>query len=327
LSFVFLQDNVHIVSGSLDGTLRKWDCETGLFVGEPWKVEDGVCSLALSPDGETIVCGGSDGSVQRWDTNGQKLKGIWTGHSEAVWSLSWSPRGRHLASGSSDGTLLIRKAESGKVEVGPINANQGRVLSVAYSPLGDRIASGGENNISIWDSHTGELLVTPIEAYVFSIVWSLDGSKLYSGGSCTSVFDSTSGTELHRFQHDEVLCSIALSPKHNLLAGVGNNGIAQLWDTKSYQPLGQPFYQRYDVTLRCVSFSPDGRYLAYSREDGKVTLRIVNDSASELPVLATNPLGSTQQEVMPESQSSSYHNVSILAFNFLSSSQNHRRSM
>ena len=34
-SFVFLHDNVHIVSGSDDGTMRKWDCETGLLVGEP----------------------------------------------------------------------------------------------------------------------------------------------------------------------------------------------------------------------------------------------------------------------------------------------------
>ena len=79
-SFVFLQDNVHIVSGSKDGTMRKWDCETGLLVGEPWKVEDTVYSLALSPDGETIACGRGDGSVQRWNTNGQMMEDIWTGH-------------------------------------------------------------------------------------------------------------------------------------------------------------------------------------------------------------------------------------------------------
>jgi len=35
-SFVFLQDNVHVVSGSFDGTMHKWDCGTGLLVGEPW---------------------------------------------------------------------------------------------------------------------------------------------------------------------------------------------------------------------------------------------------------------------------------------------------
>jgi len=245
------------------------------------------------------------------------MEAIWTGHSGWVRALSWSPSGRHLASGSSDGIILIRKTESGEVEVGPINANQGSVWSVAYSPSGDRIASGGRN-ISIWDSHTGGLLVGPIQANVTSVVWSSDGSKLYSGRyHFTCVFDSTSGTELHRFQHDHFLYSIALSPKHNLLAGVGWRGIAQLWDTESYQPLGQPFYPGDINHLYCVSFSPDGRYLAYSGQSGKFTLRMVKDSAQELPVpqaFSINPPDGTQQEVLPKSPSSSCLDVSILAF-------------
>ena len=101
-----------------------------MLVGEPWKVEDKVYALALSPDGEAIACGRGDGSVQRWDTNGQRMKGIWKGHSNVVLSLSWSPSGHHLASGSLDGTILIRRAESGEVEADPINANQ-QVYGVA----------------------------------------------------------------------------------------------------------------------------------------------------------------------------------------------------
>ena len=103
-SFVFLQDNVHIVSGSYDGTMRKWDRKTGLLVGEPWKEKGLVLALALSPDGKTIACGRDDGSVERWDTNGQMKEDIWTGHRGWVRSVSWSPSGGHLASGSDDGT-------------------------------------------------------------------------------------------------------------------------------------------------------------------------------------------------------------------------------
>jgi WD40 repeat protein len=33
--FVFLHDDVYIVSGLVDGTTRKWDYDTGLLVGEP----------------------------------------------------------------------------------------------------------------------------------------------------------------------------------------------------------------------------------------------------------------------------------------------------
>ena len=156
-SFVFLQDNVHIVSGSEDGTMRKWDCETGQLIGEPWKAKRGIFALALSPDGKTIVCGGIDGSVQRWDTNGQMRKHIWIGHRDRVLSLSWSPSGGHLASGSGDGTILVRKVESGAVEVGPIKTNQGKVRSVAYC---DRltVAGGASDEFAhVFDSASGTL--------------------------------------------------------------------------------------------------------------------------------------------------------------------------
>jgi WD40 repeat protein len=302
-SFVFLHDNVHIVSGSLDGTMRKWDCDTGLLVGEPWKGEGrGIRALALSPDGRTIACGRQDGSVQRWNTDGEMIEGVWTGHSGNVRSLSWSPTGSHLASGSEDGTILIRKAKSGEVAVGPIKTDQRWVMSLAYSPSGDRIASGGyDGTICIWDSNTGELVVSRlIEDLVYSvtsIVWSSDGSKLYSASDTFArVFDSVSGTLPHLFPHDNPLWSVALSPKHNVLACVGTD-IAQLWDTESYEPLGPPFCQ--DGNTYFVSFSPDGRYLACGGDDNKVTLWIVQDIAPQL---------------VPESPSSSCLDVSTLTF-------------
>jgi hypothetical protein len=213
------------------------------------------------------------------------------GHSNTVLSVSWSPIGGHIASGSYDGTILIRKAENGTVEVGPIETEQRGVWSLAYSPSGDRIASGGDNKtICIWDSNTGELLVGPIKnlgAWVTSVVWSSDSSKLYSASDkFARVFDSFSGTELHRFEHNDYLNSVALSPKHNLLACVGTGGIAQLWDTESYQPLGKPFSPNDSVDLYYVSFSQDGRYLAFGGDDENITLWMAKDIAPALPVSA-----------------------------------------
>ena len=52
------------------------------------------------------------------------------GHSNTVRSVSWSPCGGHIASGFDDGTILIRKAENGENEVGPIETGQGHVRSL-----------------------------------------------------------------------------------------------------------------------------------------------------------------------------------------------------
>ncbi|OAX34500.1 WD40 repeat-like protein [Rhizopogon vinicolor AM-OR11-026] len=293
-SFVFLHDNVHIVSGSSGGTMRKWNCDTGLLVGKPWKSEGGsINALVLSPDGKTISCGRDKGRIEMWNTDGEMSEDIWTGHSSRVWALSWSPSGSHIASGSSDGTILIRNAGNGEVEleVGPIETQQDGVRSLAYSHSGDRIASGGEDKtICIWNSNTGELLIGPIGGLgdrVTSVVWSLDDSKLYSASDeFARVFDSTSVAELHRFEHDQHLYSVALSPKHNVLVCVGIQGVAQLWDTESHKPLGQPFHKENGRHLRYVSFSRDGQYLAYGGAKCPITLWVVKDITPELPVCA-----------------------------------------
>lgn len=265
--------------------MRKWNYDTGLLVGKPWSAEGGsIYALALSPNGKTIACGRADGSVQRWSTDGKMvLEGAWRGHSDWVRSLSWSPSGDHIASGSDDGTILIRRAKSGVIEVGPIKTKQYRVCALAYSPSGNRIASGGWNTtICIWDSKTGELALGLIQGLgyeVTSVIWSSDSTKLYSASDkIARVFDSTSGALLHCFQHDYILYSIALSPTYNVLVCVGDQGIAQLWDTESHQLLGQPFGQNRHI-LRCASFSRDGRYLACGGHDRTLAMWITNDIA------------------------------------------------
>jgi len=334
-SFVFLHDNVHIVSSSLDGTIRKWNCETGLLIGEPWEAGRGICALALSPNGKIFACGREDGKIQLWNTDGKMIREILTGHSDKVWSLAWSHSGGYIASGFRDGTILFRKTKKREINVRPIETGQGIVCGLAYSPSGDRIASGGlTKTICIWDSKTGRLLVGPIEdlrSNVDSIVWSSDSSKLYSASDeVARVFDSVSGTLLHRFEHHGHLRSLALSPTDNvILACVGGYGVAKLWDTRSLQPLGQPFHQEDGKVLETVSFSPNGRYLAYGGYDYNITLWDVKDIAPEYsaPPALTKLQGAGQQGTDIESPSSSYLDVSTLIYQFPSCSWVHHRPM
>ncbi|KAG1763591.1 hypothetical protein EDD22DRAFT_952200 [Suillus occidentalis] len=169
------------------------------------------------------------------------------------------------------------------------------VQVLAYSPSGERIASGGYNTICIWNAKTAKLVVGPIKtpgAYVTSLVRSSDSTKFYfASDGFARVFDGKSGKLLHRFEHNRVLWSVALSPKHNVLAC----------------QLGQLFHQNHG-DLYYVLFSQDGRYVAYGGSDKKITLWVVRDVAPWLlapTILQKSNRQSAQQETRSNSPSSS----------------------
>ena len=68
-SIAYSPDGKHIVSGSLDKTIRIWDISTYKTVAGPFQGHtDSVWSIAYSPDGKSIVSGSADGSLKVWKT-------------------------------------------------------------------------------------------------------------------------------------------------------------------------------------------------------------------------------------------------------------------
>jgi len=68
LSVAYSPDGSHIVSGSLDKTLRIWDAQTGALIVEPLSGhENSVWSVAYSPDGSRIVSGSYDNTLRLWN--------------------------------------------------------------------------------------------------------------------------------------------------------------------------------------------------------------------------------------------------------------------
>lgn len=108
-SLDFARNGRHIASGSGDRTVRVWDIESGQNV-LTLSIEDGVTTVAISPDGKLVAAGSLDKSVRVWDAHTgylmERLEGS-EGHKDSVYSVAFSPNGRDLVSGSLDKTIKM----------------------------------------------------------------------------------------------------------------------------------------------------------------------------------------------------------------------------
>ena len=103
-------DAKRIVSGHRDGSVRLWDATTCRPIGEPMTGhEDGVNSVAFSPDGGPVVSGGSgcrraeSGTRPPANRSANPLPGV----TKSVSGLAFSPGGQRIASGGWDSTLRL----------------------------------------------------------------------------------------------------------------------------------------------------------------------------------------------------------------------------
>ena len=227
--------------------IRLQDARTGeekmLLTGHTW----GIHSMALSPDGDILASGSEDMTIHLWDMYTGEHKKTLNGHEHRVYSVAFSPDSKTLASGSDDNTIRLWSVDTGEtkriltghagefegVDNGPSSVEG--VKSVAFSPDGKTLASGGGDNvIHLWDVETGKSKMTLIghTHWVFSLAFSPDGKTLASG----SVDSDIRLWDPHTGQHKKTLTghsawirSIAFSPDGKTLASGSDDGSVLLW--------------------------------------------------------------------------------------------------
>lgn len=192
-------DNKRLLSGGPNEALILWDTATG----QPSRSFKGhahtVYSVAVSPDGTRLLSGAADDTVRLWDVAGGELIRTFrftTLRSFPLATAVFSPDGQWVLT-AVERELKLWSAASGE-PIRTFDADPGAIRSVAFSPDGTRVLSGGsDRKVKLWDAATGRLLRTMEghSALIQSVAFSADGTRVISGSTDTTarVWNSATG--------------------------------------------------------------------------------------------------------------------------------------
>ncbi|KAF9222909.1 WD40 repeat-like protein [Gyrodon lividus] len=268
-SVAFLPDGKQVISGSEDSSVRAWRVEDGREVATVISKRGSVLAVAVSGDGRWIATGGSGKTIMIWNAITQETVVELEGHLDRVLSLAFSPDSGKIVSGSDDGTVIVWDTTTSERLAGPLKGHANWVDSVSFSPNGDQIASCDYCDIRIWNSHSGELVISPIQVdSALSLAWTPNGQQLVAGSVLGSIkeFDTSTGSLLAEWNgHDSIVYSIAVSPNGKFIASGSRDATVRLWDTTTRRQICPALH--HDSHVLSVAISPDSSHLVSGGRD------------------------------------------------------------
>ena len=278
-------------SKTLIGCGQLWDLSTGKSQALLTGKFGGIYPAALSPDGKIVASRDNEDIFLSFTHTGVPMT-ILTGHFNRVECIAFSPDGKTIASGSSHQssggnkkpvTIRLWNALTGE-HIRTMTGHSDKVTSIAFSPDGETLASGSEDNtIRMWDPDLGELKFGLIgqKGAITSIVFSPDG-KIIAGGNGMrrneyvknpdvpiQLWNANTGKEITTFAgHSNDVLSITFSPDGKMLASGSMDKTVRLWDIHTAQSIAT--FKGHLHPVYTVAFSPDGKTLASSSGNGTI---------------------------------------------------------
>ena len=263
--------DTNLLAVALSQTVYLWNAGTGdiqelcTFDRTP---DDYVSSVSwVQEGGAHIAIGTSTGATQLWDVEAGRMLRSMDGHSDRVGALAWN---RHLlASGSRDTTITNHDVRVANHKVAKFVGHSQEVCGLAWSPDGEQLASGGNDNLlCLWNASASGVTAprsrfTDHQAAVKALAWSPHERNLLATGGGTAdrtikFWNTSSGSLLNSIDTGSQVCSLKWNPfEKEILSshGYARNQLC-LWKYPSMSKIKE--FEGHTSRVLHMALSPDG---------------------------------------------------------------------
>ena len=296
LSLAFLDKSKYLATGGGDGTLRVWDPRSGRQVRQLPRHPGAVQALAFEPKSGLLASASTDSVVRLWQPNsGEKAREL-TGRDLGIFALAFSRDGKTLAVGSRATAIHLWDVAAGRETRSLGNHPRGGVQTLAFTPDGKTLVSGGGSGhaIFVWNLQTGALRHQMEGSFgPLAATLSPDGKTLATTAmSKVRLWEMDVVRKLAELTADPYLVhSVAFSPDGKILATGGKDASVRLWSWADRRERND--LSGHEGAILAVAFSPDGKYLASAGAEGVALVwdmaEILKKPPQEAPPSSTPP--------------------------------------
>lgn len=262
-----------------DRSAQIWDAETHQLLF-PMPHDDTVYDAKYTADGRRVVTACGDGAVRIWSTEtGALVRELrLPGRRPRFYLLAVS--GDNVAAVDFTGALsIVWNATTGAalLEV-PLDGLER--ASIAFSPPGDWLATGGGDDVRVFDAATWRQVATLRGAGIRSVAWDPTGRRLATGSVTgdASIWDIPNGTRSrHLREAGESVSAVTFSPDGKLVAVAGKDGAEQVFDETGLVSRGDHLHS----TLLSIEFDALSRVVVTAGVNGTVA---ISEALTGLPL-------------------------------------------